>query len=582
MNLAQKSAKNTKSFLHYRIFFAVLFLIELPLIIYAAVLYVAEYSQKKNEIFNTNKFIANQVKRNIEEDFNLKQQVLNLVLDEINFKKGDVNNFLVNIVKQFNLQSLFYATHQNDSLIIRNASKEQNIGKNVDAIKDILSNKTALFKSMNLKCSDCVYFSRAVFEDEKPVGAIVLSVLQKDFLGFSKNELPLNLEISITDPQKKVIVSTNQKYKYLDPIDNTDKIITKNSVNDNAYFLITAVGNQNMRLAHLKSYFVKHGLILGITFFSLLLATLLLITILAKPIDELLKVMRGVKGGKVKTRYKEHKMGFEINYLGTVFNEMMDSLIYHQHEIEQAKIDRLQYLQEIKIAEDIQLSLLLDKELTTKHLDLAFGNIYAKEVGGDFYDFIEKDKKVFFVMADVATKGIEACLYALTLRSIIRSLATTMSDLGDIILNSNKLFIKCSAKNNMFATAFFGLYDVTAKKLQYCNCGHMPAILRKKDGKIQFLKTPGGALGIEKFDQVQINQIILQKKDLLFLYTDGVIDAIDMNNKFFGENKLLEFIKITHDLKANEIVESLFYNLKLYSKDAPQYDDATVMAIKII
>ncbi|EKE04662.1 MAG: sigma regulatory family protein-PP2C phosphatase [uncultured bacterium] len=582
MNLTQNKTKNIKSFLPYRIFFSVFFLITLPLFIYAVVLYVAEYSQKKDEVFNANSFIANQIKLNIEEDFIIKQQILNLTADEVSLKKGDINNFFKSIAKQFNLLSLFYAEYENNNLVIKNAADKETIGKKVNVIEKIIKNRVAFFKSKSLNCSNCIYFSKSIFDNNNIVGVIVLSVLQKDFLEFSQKDLPINLEISIINPKDQVIVSTNAKYKYLDSIDNKNKLITKDSIYDNAYFLITAVDSKNIQLLHLKNYFLKHGIILGITFFVLFIAAWLLIKVLAKPIDELMHAMHSVKNGDVDARYTKHKMGFEINYLGDIFNKMMDSLLYHQNEIQKAKIDKLQYLRDMKIAQDIQLSLLPDKELNIKNMDLAFGNIYAKEVGGDFYDFIEKDGKVFFIIADIASKGIEACLYALTLRSIVRSFATTVGDLEQIILSSNKLFLEDAVKNNMFATAFFGVLNIPEKKMQYCNCGHMPAILRKEDKKIEFLKTRGKALGIEKLDNVEINEVILQDKDLIFLYTDGVIDAIDVNNKFYGENNLLEFIKNTNGLKAQEVVTNLFEKLKNYSKNSLQYDDATVVVFRII
>ncbi len=584
MNLSQKMTKNIKSFLAYRIFFIILLLTTLPLFIYQIILYITEYSQKKEELFKGNSILSNQIKKNIEYDLMLKEVILDLVIDEIELKKGNINinNYLTKIEKEFNLQALFYATIQNDNLIVKNGAKDQIIGRQINSIKNILKNKNALFRSEQLFCSDCIFFSKTVFQNQKPIGVVVLGILQKEFLDFSKDEIPQNLEISIVDSFGQVIISTNKNYKYLQVKDDTKNLIVKDSIKDTSYSLILSVDSKSIHQMHFENYFLKHGLVSLIVFILLFVITIILIKILAKPINSLLNTMHGVKTGDLQKRYEEQKMGFEINYLGSIFNEMMDSLIIQQHQIEKEKIDKLKYLQELTIAQEIQTSLLPDKELSIKNLDLAFGNIFAKEVGGDFYDFIEKNGKVFFVIADIATKGILACLYALTLRSIIRSFATSFLDLDKIIINTNKLFIKDAEKNCMFATAFFGLYDINTKKLEYCNCGHMPAILRKIDGTLEFLTTKGKALGIEDFKELKVNHITLKKDDLLFLYTDGIIDAVDVNNKFFGEKNLHEFIKKTHDLKSKEIVKNLFNSLKIYSKETSQYDDAAIIVFRII
>ncbi len=94
-----------------------------------------------------------------------------------------------------------------------------------------------------------------------------------------------------------------------------------------------------------ENYFLKHGLVSLIVFILLFVITIILIKILAKPINSLLNTMHGVKTGDLQKRYEEQKMGFEINYLGSIFNEMMDSLIIQQHQIEKEKIDKLKYLQ---------------------------------------------------------------------------------------------------------------------------------------------------------------------------------------------------------------------------------------------
>lgn len=582
MNLTQNMTKNIKSFLAYRIFFIILLFTTLPLFIYEIILYITEYSQKKEEVFKINTYLGDQIKKSISLDLKLMDQILDLSIDEINLKRRNFNDFLNQVTNKYNLHDLYFATIQKNNLVIQGSTKEQIVGKNINSIKNILNKKNVLFKTDQFECTDCIYFSKTIFRNQKPAGVLILSILQKDFFNFSNDELPDYLDISIINSYGKVIISTNKNINFLDVKNNKENLIIQDSIKDTPYILVLSVNNKFIQLMHFKSYFLKHGLVASIIFVFLMILTFFIVRILAKPTNALINSMRSIEEGNIETRYQKHKMGFEINYLGSIFNEMMDSIISKQKEIEIEKIEKFKYLQELKIAQEIQLSLLPDKELKIKDVDLAFGNIFAKEVGGDFYDFIERNGKVFFVIADISTKGILACLYALTLRSIIRSFATYFSSLEEIVRDTNKLFMKDAVKNNMFATAFFGLYDVNTKKLEYCNCGHLPAILRKKEGVLEFLTTKGKALGIEEFDEIPINHTTLKKDDLLFLYTDGIIDAINIENKFFGEKNLHEFIKKTHDMNSKEIVKNLFDKLKIYSKDTDQYDDATIVVLRII
>lgn len=582
MNLSQKTTKNIKSFLPYRIFFIILLFTTLPIFIYGVFLYITEYSQKKEEIFQVNSNFGDQIKKNISLDLDLKKQILDEVSNQIRYKNFEVDKYFRDVAKQYNLHALIYAILGDERLIVENSSNSALIKKNITPLKNILKTKNLLFRNNLLLCPKCIYFSKTIYVDGNPGAVLILGFLQKDVFNFSKEELPQNVNISIVDSNGNVIVSTNKSLKYINIKNNNENLIVQDNISGTSYKLITSVNNKYIHALHFKSYFLKHGLIFTIIFVFLFILTFVMVQLLSKPINELLNAMHSIKLGHLERRYKEHKMGFEINYIGSIFNEMMDSLLIQQKQIENEKIEKLKYYQELNIAQEIQLSLLPDEALSIKDVDIAFGNIYAKEVGGDFYDFIERNGKVFFVIADIASKGILACLYALTLRSIIRSYATTSLDLEKIIQNTNHLFIKDAEKNSMFATAFFGLFDVNTKKLEYCNCGHMSAILRKIDGTLDFLTTSGKALGIEAFEKLEIKHTTLKKEDLLFLYTDGIIDAIDVKNKFFGERNLHQFIKKTHGLKSKEVVKNLFDSLKIYSKDTSQYDDATIVVFRII
>jgi len=473
---------------------------------------------------------------------------------------------------------------QGSDLVIKNSSNRDLVGQNANFLKNILNEKKSLFTNDLLKCPNCIFLSRTIYNQNKmSIGAVILGFLKQKLINDAAyKDMPYKVDISLVDNFSRVLISNDKSLKNLNINDKSKKnILVTKQLEGYKYSIVLSVENGHVLKSHIKSYFFKHTLVLSIVFIILIILSYIIIKLLASPVKQLLETMKYIREGKLFKRYEAQKLGFEINYLGSFFNEMMDSLIIQQKQIEQEKLDKLKYIEEMKIAQEIQESLLPQKPPRIRDVDIAFGNIFAKEVGGDFYDFIQKDDKVFFVIADIASKGILACLFALTLRSIIRAFASNTTDLEKVIVETNKLFIKDTKLNFMFSTAFFGVYDIKSKNLQYSNCGHLPAILRKKDGTLDYLTTEGKVLGIEDFDKIEVKNIDLEKDDLLFLYTDGITDAINIKNEFFSQKNLEDFIKNIQDISSKEIIDNLFDTLKNYSQDAIIYDDMTAFVWRI-
>lgn len=162
---------------------------------------------------------------------------------------------------------------------------------------------------------------------------------------------------------------------------------------------------------------------------------------ISKPLRELCKAMQRVGEGAVHVRYTPDKMGFEINELGKQFNQTLDQLLLHSQEAERQRIARERLAEELKIGHDIQASLLPKHLPELKGIEIASGFQPAAEVGGDFYDlFPMDDGRLLIAIADTAGKGVSACLYALGLRSMLRTLALGKAGLSEIVLGANDLF----------------------------------------------------------------------------------------------------------------------------------------------
>jgi serine phosphatase RsbU (regulator of sigma subunit) len=302
---------------------------------------------------------------------------------------------------------------------------------------------------------------------------------------------------------------------------------------------------------------------------------------ISKPLRELCRAMQRVGEGAVHVRYTPDKMGFEINELGKQFNQTLDQLLLHSQEAERQRIARERLGEELKIGHDIQASLLPKHLPELKGIEIASGFLPAREVGGDFYDlFPMDDGRLLIAMADTAGKGVSACLYALGLRSMLRTLALGKANLTEIVLGANDLFWRDARHSGMFVTLWIGIYDPESKSLEYCSQGHPPAYLIHK-GEPEGLWTPGIAMGAQAFDMVTPKTRMLKKDDALFLYTDGIIEAHNLEGRLFGKERLLEFLKRESKLAPHAMVEHLLKEIDVFSRGAPQHDDIALLVIRI-
>lgn len=305
---------------------------------------------------------------------------------------------------------------------------------------------------------------------------------------------------------------------------------------------------------------------------------------MARPLNQLVEVMEKVGNGDLRARYKNDPMGFEINVLGNDFNRMIDSVTSHMEEAKNERVARVLLENEMKIGHDIQSGILPREMPQIKNLDIAAGWKPAQEVAGDFYDLYYKKEQnqLFFTIADAAGKGISACLYSLLVRSMLRSYAASHENFTDIIRLTNQLFCLDTEDSGAFVTAWVANLDLTTNQLQYCSCGHPPAILRRSDGRIEELTTQNTALGVISYDHVNIATVQLQKGDLLLLYTDGLIEAHNSQMELFGKRALMEIIKTAQNSSAHDLVNTIINKVALFEKKEPQFDDLTLLAIQIL
>ncbi|WP_292522113.1 SpoIIE family protein phosphatase [Methanoculleus sp.] len=256
----------------------------------------------------------------------------------------------------------------------------------------------------------------------------------------------------------------------------------------------------------------------------------------------------------------------------------------------QTKAERDSYLSELerkkaelRIAHDIQMSFLPERLPEVPGLNLAALSLPAKEVGGDFYDAITlPGNRTAFVIADVSGKGVPAALFMALSRTVLRANAQVPRSAREAVSEANVLIAE-DAKSGMFVTLFYAVVDPEEKTLTYVNAGHNPPLLfRPGGGRPVPLKGTGIILGVMPEAEYREETVSLESGDLLLLYTDGVTEAINPDEVQFGEERLIETVMGWRDLSPAEIIDRVRDAVTEFSGDEPQFDDMTLMVIRVI
>ena len=238
-----------------------------------------------------------------------------------------------------------------------------------------------------------------------------------------------------------------------------------------------------------------------------------------------------------------------------------------------ARIDK-----ELEYAKQIQLSALPTNFPKGDDYSIYAQMIAAKEVGGDFYDFYKlSDTTVAFLAADVSGKGIPAAMFMMTSKTIIKDLAESGMAVNDIFTKANEKLCE-NNESGMFVTAWMGILDLTTGQVKFANAGHNPPLLKRADGSFEYLKTRAGFVlaGMEGV-RYRMGEITLYPGDRLFLYTDGVPEATNTENKLYGEERLLDFMNRNAAMEATALLPALKANIDEFVGEAPQFDDITML-----
>lgn len=205
----------------------------------------------------------------------------------------------------------------------------------------------------------------------------------------------------------------------------------------------------------------------------------------------------------------------------------------------------------------------------------------AKEVGGDFYDFyFVGENKLAFLIADVSGKGIPAAMFMMTAKTIIKGYAESGKPVNDVFTIANEKLCE-NNETGMFVTAWLGVLNLTTGAVEFANAGHNPPLVRHTDGNFEYLRSKAG-LVLAGMDGMKYrkNELQLSRGDEIYLYTDGVTEATNAENKLYGEERLLNFMNTLHGLSGEEICKAVKADVDAFVGDAPQFDDITMVYLK--
>jgi NarL family two-component system response regulator LiaR len=256
-----------------------------------------------------------------------------------------------------------------------------------------------------------------------------------------------------------------------------------------------------------------------------------------------------------------------------------------EHELEALRLiaaDHQKVGQELALAGEIQASFLPEVLPDVPGWQLAARLEPARETAGDFYDLIPlPNGRLGILVADVADKGMGAALYMALSRTLIRTFAAEYHTRPDLVLGAVNGRILMDTRANLFVTVFYGILDPISGTLTYCNAGHNPPYLLNAEDRdsVQELGRTGIPLGIFEDVTWQQGAVPLAPGDVLVLYTDGITEAQDRREMFFGQERLLEIAQANLGRSAREIQDVLIAEVHKFVGDVPQFDDITLMVV---
>ena len=304
----------------------------------------------------------------------------------------------------------------------------------------------------------------------------------------------------------------------------------------------------------------------------------------ARPIVKLSGDVRRAGEGDLNYRSDIHS-GDEIELLGESFERMTASLKAYIANLTRVTAEKERIGAELSVATRIQASMLpciFPPFPDRPEFDLYALMIPAKEVGGDFYDFFMVDADhLAVVIADVSGKGIPAALFMMTAKTLIKTLAQTGIPPAQVLEEANARLCEGN-EAEMFVTAWIGVLEISTGKFAFANAGHNAPLIRRSGERFETLKArPGFVLAGMEGTRYHQAEMMLQPGDMLYLYTDGVTETADPEEKLYGGDRLKRTLDACYTANLKAFLSGVKADIDAFASGADQSDDITMLVLRV-
>ncbi|HBV86738.1 MAG TPA: hypothetical protein DEF42_08845 [Desulfosporosinus sp.] len=269
-----------------------------------------------------------------------------------------------------------------------------------------------------------------------------------------------------------------------------------------------------------------------------------------------------------------------VSLIQKVGSELTNGLYNYKHY---SLADHKRIKEELETARRIQFDLMPRELPFLQGTSIGVRTIPANEVGGDYLDiFLTNSKHLGIAIGDVMGKGIPAALWMAMTKVAMRTAAKDYNQPHIAVSQVNSVLFPDLSRQGIFVTLFYALYDLDKKTLLFSNAGHLPPLLyRSKTRKIEPLQLKGAYIGGVENKIYQISGVRLEKGDIVLFYTDGLIEALNSDQKQFGIEKVAELLNSNALYDASQIIDRLIVDLGQFTGDYYQTDDITLAVLKV-
>lgn len=329
----------------------------------------------------------------------------------------------------------------------------------------------------------------------------------------------------------------------------------------------------------------RYSYILGII--CLLLLTLIcfyVIRHMTRPLTLIADSAMEIAQGNLSAELPSITTHDEMRTLHDSFADMQQSLLRYIDELKDSTANKERIESELRIARAIQLGMVpkvFPPFPEREDVDVYARISPAREVGGDLYDFFIENDKLYFIIGDVSGKGVPASLVMAVTCRLFRTVAS-YTDTPEGIVSALNNALSESNDSYMFCTTFVGILDMKSGELKYCNAGHNPPVLLQPDGGALTLDVISNiALGVWYGYEFKGESFMMERGSSLFLYTDGVTEAEDLNKSLYGEERLLNLLRQETSRSPRVITENVIDDVDLHAGTACQSDDITILCCSL-